>query len=292
MLIPQVSILISSFERVSLFKRTLYSIEKNAPPLSEVIIAEEEGKESILPELKKFNFPYKFILVNMKEFEEKTRIKKFHNNPSLTNNIAFKHSSGNLIFQMGNECIAWDNCFNQMINDVQTNSPLMSPHFINFSTTYNIPENILRLIGESGQHLNIGMVNYCRPWPLQDNTYHSDVTNYISLTSRKVWEELNGYDERYLAGIACEDSDFVRRMKLLKDFCVIRSAAVSLHQEHGGMTRYKNPVERQMNMDKWNDGLAINRSLYHSWDGKTIKNQQPWPIGTYGIKDIVIKNYE
>lgn len=285
----EASILISSYERLPLFRRTLWSIAKRPPSVPfEVIVADDNSpsKDQIIAELHKYDFPSKFITVDTTEFTQKTGIFKFHNNPSLTNNVAFKHSQGKYIFLMGNECIAWENVFDHLICEHDLNFPCLV-----FSSTNDISPNILCSLDEYGSNLSYGMISYTSMFPLQNQNYHSDVTNYLSLTSRYVWEQLFGYDERYLAGIACEDSDFVRRARKIEGLITIRSQGLSLHQYHGGKTRYYDPVERGMNNQKWDIGLQINRKLYHSWDG-SIKNQQPWEIGVLGVKDVVEKGYE
>lgn len=281
------SILISSFNRISLFRRTLWSIANNPPDCSfEVIVADEQSTDDILGELRKYTFPFKFIAIDMEEFTKKTGITKYHNNPSLSNNVAFNHSEGSNVFLMGNECIATKGCFNRMLSD----SARLGADYIVFSTTFDVPQEVLNELDEYGTNLNSRHIMRCATWPLASDSYHSDVTNYISLTSRYSWDVVGGYDERYLGGIACEDSDFVRRLRTLHGFQLARSSALSLHQFHGGKTRYYEPTERQMSPEKWQAGLDINRKIYHAWDGG-YENKQPWKTGRYGIKDIVKENY-
>lgn len=288
----QASILISSYERLPLFKRTLWSIANRPPSIPfEVIIADDNSpsKDQIVAELHKYNFPSKFITVDTNEFTKQTGIFKFHNNPSLTNNVAFKHSQGKYIFLMGNECIAWHHVFDILLKEHKLNSQLNVPCLM-FSRTHDIPQSVLIYLDVYGSNLTQNMVDFTSNFPLQSRYYHSDVTNYLSLTTRDVWEQLQGYDERYLAGIACEDSDFVRRVRQIPGAIVGRSEALSLHQYHGGKTRYYDPIERGMNNQQWDIGLQINRKLYHSWNG-LIKNQQSWEIGTLGVKNVISKGY-
>ncbi len=257
----------------------------------EVVIADEspkEEQEKIIRELSNFNsaFPWTLVGVNPNDLETHLGFKKFHNNPSLTNNVAFYHCSGDLIFLMGNECIAYDKPFDKMLEESKG-----LENFINFSTTYDIPKeavDFMELYDQYGTTLTATKryVEYCKQWPLADDTYHSDVTNYLSLTTRNVWEAIGGYDETYLKGIACEDSDFVRRARTLPNFKTIRSKAISLHQYHGGKTRYYEPVERGMTDERWNEGLSINRKHYNSWDG-TRYNPQRWAIRDLVVDKIV-----
>lgn len=287
---PEISILISSFEREKLFKRALFSIAKNKPSLPfEVIVADETEDDRILKELDNFNasFLWKYIKINIREFQAKTGLKKYHNNPSHSNNVAFKHSTGNLVFLMGNECIIWQDALNKMVEEGKKRH---HDNWINFSTTYDFPIKLQELIDDYGANITKEMVAFCGQWPLQSTEYKSDVTNYLSLCPKTVWARLNGYDERYVAGIACEDSDFIRRARTLLGFETIRSGAISLHQAHNGKTRYYEPTERGMTQERWDEGVKINREIYHQWSGYT-ENRQSWPIGTYGIQEVVEHGY-
>lgn len=281
-----ISILISSYNRLKLFKRTLFSIVKNKPLFPfELVIADDGSTQDILSELHQFDklLRWKFIKVDTEEFTKRTGLVKFHNNPALTNNIAFKHSEGEYIFTMGNEVIAYANAFNQMLDTVST---LKHNNYLILSKTYDVPQEVLNELDEYGSNLTEPMVWYCRKWPLADQDYKSDVTNYLSLTSRQVWLDIKGYDERYCGGIACEDSDWVRRFRTLPNAEIIRCNSISLHQFHGGRTRYYSPVERGMNETKWDEGLQKNRKIYHEWNGQT-KNPQAWEYGLYGVKEVI-----
>lgn len=286
----EASILISSFNRSNLLRRTLFSIATNKPSVPfEVILADDGSSEDIVSLLKSFNsaFPWKFISVDMAEFKNKLNIEKYHNNPSLTNNVAFSNSSGSYIFLMGNECICWDNAFNKMIEEAKN---LNSYNYLIFSKTFDLPENVLRILDDYGANLTQKMVDYSSTRVLASENYCSDVTNYLSLCSRNLWTLLGGYDERYLCGVACEDSDFVRRARKVTNFQLYRSNSLSLHQFHNGMGPFSKPTERGMNEEKWNIGLKINRDLYNKWDG-TYVNKQPWIPGCIGVKEVIENGY-
>lgn len=278
------SILISSYNRIELFQRTIWSIA-NRPPSTEfeVIVVDDNSTEDTLSVLKSFSskITWKFIRFDHNEFEKQTGIKRFFNNPSVTNNIAFKHSSGDLIFQQGNEIIAYKNIYDKMIQDIPD-----SKNFLVFSTTYDVPQEILDQLDKYGTNLNDRMLEGCYKWPLQSINYRSDVTNYISLTPRSLWNAIGGYDERYMAGISSEDSDFVRRSRSLGNCITVISEAISLHQFHGGRTMYYEPKANIVSRKRFDEGVSINHATYYNWNGKA-ENPQKWPIGTYGIQEIL-----
>lgn len=278
-----ISILISSFNRRDLFRRTLASIEANCPKPFEVVVADEGSTEDVLGELRQYNssFPWKFITVDPEEFTKVTGLKKFHNNPCLTNNVAFRHCEGEYIFTQGNEIIATEHCYQQMLDEAKE----LGDHYIVFSTTYDVPRSYLHQLGSYELPAKKDIPQFYSQ-PLQSIHYRSDVTNYISLASRKLWKRIGGYDERYFGGISAEDSDFVRRARAVPGCQTKVSEAVSLHQNHGGKTRYQNPDPKVIQTARFNEGCKINRPIFDDWDGKP-ENPQSWPIGEFGVVNVI-----
>ena len=290
----KLSILISSFKRIEYLRRTLFTIATNEPKCAyEVILADETSDQTpqIIEELHLYDatFPWTLVACSQKKFEEDGGPPKFFNNPSWTNNVAYKNSRGSLIVMQGNEVLPWKNCYNQILEEYD-NLKEENNHIMVYTTTYDMPEEIQIASGPQSANLTQNMVNYCSQWPLQSKQLHSMVTNYISLTSKEVWELIGGYDETYLHGIACDDSDFSRRFKSLPGAQYVYSDAVSLHCNHGSKSMYQKPKASIVTEDRWDTGLAINRAHYAKWDG-TPKNPQTWPIGTYGVTDLIRNGY-
>lgn len=291
---PEASIIIASYNRKNLFKRCLYSIVTRGPSVPfEVIVVDDGSVDDIEGLLRKFsvNFPWKLIRFDQTSFEEKTGLKKFYNNPSVTYNVGFRRCSpsSDKIFLMGNEIIAWDNVFNDLVNDAPKNN---EPYIV-FSKTYDCPQEVLNRIDAYGQHLDQVLINkYCTPFPLQDQTYKSEVVNYLSLSSRATWEKIGGFDESYYGGIACEDSDFARRIRACHGGKLIWSEGLTLHQFHGGMTRYYQPEPTNITMDRWNEGLAFNRAIFNRWDRQPyLKQTLGHEFGTLGVGEVITNGY-
>jgi glycosyltransferase involved in cell wall biosynthesis len=283
---PKASIIISSYNRLALLRRTLWAIATRPPSVPfEVILVDDGSTEDIIGELKLYSakFPWKFVPFDRAAFESFTGLKKLHNNPCVTNNVAFRHAEGDLIFQQGNEVVAYGDVYDRLIKDV----PAECPHYwMVFSTTYDVPKEVLNALDPYGSNLGANHVAYCERWPLQSQTYPSDVTNYISLAPRALWDALNGYDERYYAGISAEDSDFVRRARTIPGFKTVVSDGISLHQYHAGKTCYYDPPPSVISREQWDEGVAINHAVYNAWD-KTHLNRQRWPWGTLGVGEVI-----
>lgn len=282
---PEVSIVISSHDRLALLRRTLYSIATRGPSVPyEVLLVDDGSDEDVLGELKKFSsaFLWKFIKVDNAVFEEKTGIKHFFNNSALTTNAGVRLAGGEFIYLMGNEVIAWGDVFDKLRED----APQGASHWMAMSTTYDVPRQLLDLLDPFGQNLLPAYVKECEQWPLQSRYYTSDVTNYLMLSPRATWLALGGIDERYMGGISAEDSDLVRRARTLPGFQRIISDGVSLHQSHGGKTKYYDPLPSVVSRERFQEGCAINRAVYDSWSGQTY-NPQRWPWGEYGVGEVV-----
>lgn len=282
---PLFSILISTKNRLALWKRTLWAIARR-PPLCpfEVVVADDGSTEDVLGELRTYSavIPWKFVRVDTAEFTRKTGVVHYFNNPALTNNVAFRHCSGDLVCLQGNEVVVWDDCYERLRADI----PEGTRNWMVFSTTHDVPGHLLATLDCQGTNLHERVVEATQEWPLQSEDYRSDVVNYCSLVPRTLWETLGGFDERYLAGISAEDSDFVRRARALHGFVSVVSPALSLHQSHGGRTRYYWPKPSVIERDRFEHGCQVNRRLYDSWDG-SYHNRQPWPPGTHGVVEVV-----
>lgn len=258
-----ISVLFSSYKRFNLFQNTMDALAKSLEMLKfpyEVIIADEISDESE----KIFNYARKtfnagvFVSVDMELFYAKTRVKKYHNNPSLCNNIAFRYSQYDTVALQGNDILVNPETYPMMWLDRPA-----TPNYIVYATTYALNE-----------HGNVQHI-------MQSPNVHADVTNYLSFCSRRTWDGIGGYDELFMAGVACEDSDFSRRARLLPNFTRVMSQAETFHQFHGTLT---SSIKSDSPIKAGND---INKNYYKRWyDKQYITNPQPWVWGVYGVTNV------
>lgn len=282
---PNLSILISSHNRLGLLRRTLWSLTYRPPNVAfEVVVADDGSEDDILSLLRdEFAscFPWVFVRVNVPEFEAATGVKRYFNNPALTNNIAFRHSRGDLVALMGNEIIVWKKCFDRLLADIP-----QEEDWLRFSTTYDLGQRWLDRLDMYGANLSDHIGKQAEVSPLHSQHYRSDVTNYLSVSPRSVWERLGGYDERYLGGISSDDSDFVRRARTLGVRTSIVTDAITFHQYHQGKTMYYDPPPEVITRECWDEGVRRNHAIYHAWNG-SHHNPQPWPWGTFGVVEVI-----
>lgn len=288
------SILISSHNRLPLLRRALWAIATRPPTVPfEVVLCDDGSEDNILGLLRDefpASFPWKFIRVNTQAFEKETGVKRFFNNPAWTNNVAFRHSRGEYVYLMGNEIIAWDKAFSTLMNHApivhtMKAGSVLKP-WLMFSTTYDLDQKWLDRLDSYGSNLTQTIVDACALRPLHSEHYRSDVTNYLSLCPRSLWERIGGYDERYLGGISSDDSDFVRRARAYGAKTHIVPTAISLHQYHQGKTTYYDPPPSVITPERWKQGVENNHAIYHAWDG-TYHNPQGWVWGNVGVLEVV-----
>lgn len=285
------SILISSHNRANLLRRTLHSILKYPPDCPyEVVLADDGSTDDILGVLREYNsLPWTFVRCDRVIFERQTGITPFFNCPAWTNNVAARHSVGDLLCLQGNEVMVTRSTYKELLR-VTENNLRGTPISMAFATTYDMPVHLLGKLTRDGDNLDEALIEQCAPWVLQSIHFTSHVTNYCSVCPKELWDEIGGYDERYLGGIGAEDFDFVRRVRSIpSSIFSVCEGAITIHQSHGGKTRFYNPRPDVIGISRFEEGCEINRERLKSWDG-SFKNTQPWEWGSVGVTEIITSN--
>lgn len=274
----KLSILIGSYNRLELFRRTLYAVSVRPPSIPfELIVVDDGSTEDIVGELRKYQYSWKFISLDMGRFYAQTGYTKYYNSPCVSYQIGYQHAEGDLIGQMGNEIIPIDQCFDWLISDLPKVEYAWS-----VSKTYDLRGGALKRLDKYGSNVDYFTLSQSLPYVLSNE---NNVPNYLSIFTRPVWEITKGYDWRYLAGVGAEDSDFIRRCFAIPGFKYCRSQAVGLHQFHGGASHLGPSIPLGVDKDWFLKGVAINRKLYESWDGK-VELAVNWPLGDF-VKQII-----
>jgi GT2 family glycosyltransferase len=268
------SILISTHNNIALLRRALWSIATRPPDTPyEVILCDDGSEDNILKMLRDefaSAFPWKFIKVSISQFEKRTGIKNTYHNPAWTNNVAFRHSKGEFIYLMNSNVIVWDKAFSQLLPPICTNSKWMT-----LSTTYKLDQRWWESLDAYGSNLTNSIVQTCNVKPLQSELNRTDVTNYLSVCPRSLWEKVGGYDERYAGGIGYEGPDFVRRVRVIGATATVMPNSISLYQQPSS----------ELDDEQYVIGEKNNQVLYEAWDG-TYLNPQNWLCGNVGVMEI------
>jgi glycosyltransferase involved in cell wall biosynthesis len=271
-----------------LFKRGLFSLVKCPPPCPfEVVIADDGSADDILGMVRETlaGVPWTFVRLDKGAFERETGVRPYYNCPAWSNNVAFRHSRGEAAALQGNDIIVrrgvYDGLLRRMAErEGEGKRPLI------LSSCYDMPRHLLARLTEDGDNLTDTLVRACEEWPLQSVHLQCLVTNYVSVCPRSLWEEVGGYNEEYLRGVSCEDSDFVRRVRAVPGGLVEISEGTVVHQNHGGKSRYQEPLPSVISRGTFYEGCRINRALYDGWDGSP-KNTQPWEWGKVGVVEVI-----
>lgn len=195
---PEVSIILSGANRTQLLKRTLWSIANHKPTKSfEVVVVDDGSPENVLKELRSFSsvFNWKFI-----------------------QGSGFGFCEGDLIFSQGSEVMVYDDVYDTLINEFPKEQ-----YGLVFSTTFDLPQEVLDNIGVYGTEFGKRHMDYVQRWPLQTKNYRNDKINYLSLSNRATWEAIGSTD--FLSG--CRQIPGWTDGKN-----IVYSDAISLHQHN------------------------------------------------------------
>jgi GT2 family glycosyltransferase len=268
----KLSILISNYKRLNYLKKVLNYIRINIPDIrtieTEIICADEKSEETpqILELFKSFSpyLKYKVIVYDQSKVDTILGSPKQFNSPVLSNNLARYYATGQYLILHGNDTIGLDDCYNKLVHDFNS---LGTERGIVFSTTYDCPKYVVDNMGEFGEKFNDRAMQQCYPFCLQRHDLKTMVTNYASITTPTTWDEIGGYDIRYIFAISSEDSDFVRRARKLSGYKEKWSSAKTIHMWHGGKTHFYDPDPNVIAMSKWNTLVRENHVIYDMWDG-------------------------
>jgi hypothetical protein len=178
---PEASILISSFNRSNLLRRTLLLYRNPWPGRSfrsrGCRRRLDRGHRRAAPKFL-VPLPLEARTRRHRQFEQATGLKKFHNNPSWTNNVAFPARrrrphlpDGERGHRLG-ELLSTGCCTERACRK---------------SVLASLLDDLRRARGIPGAPRRHGctisrqwLSNNCKKWPLQSDDYRSDVTNYLS----------------------------------------------------------------------------------------------------------------
>lgn len=245
---PKISIVMSSFNRPELLNLGLLSISKQKIdyPLEIVVVNDgmDDNTEKICDSYrKKLNIKYIFSgHRNSKKLISRT--------PAIPINIGIKNAIGDIIILTCPEIYHLNDCVNTIIKPLLENDRYLSiPKFMYFDDLGEYTNNLLNNTNKSD-------INTCK--------YHEEHSQMPFLMG--IWKEqimdIGGYDEDF-TGYACDDNDFVDRLKL-NGCTYYRVDAEIVHLYHG---------ERCSGFEQWNNPEWVyNYKLYKERKDTIVRN--------------------
>jgi GT2 family glycosyltransferase len=216
----KISIVTAYYNRKSLFYETLKSITKSKFRDFE-LIAVDDGS---LPEHRLEGYLNEFPFMKIIRLEPEN---KWYVNPCVPFNIGIHAAIGDIIVLQNPECLHVGDILtyvNENIDD--TKYIAISAYVLGLRLTETLPmycdsNTVADFLKGLPQE---GWINHSKHKPL----YY----NYCSAITKKNIDLLGGFDEKYAYGVACDDDEFVIRVKRLGLKMIIVDDVSVIHQFH------------------------------------------------------------
>lgn len=218
-----ISIVTAYYNRKDLFYRTLKSITKSKFKDIE-LIAVDDGSDAE-HRIEEFidEFPFlKVVRINPED--------KWYVNCCIPFNRGIREAKGEIIVLQNPECLHVGDVLtyiNEHVND--TNYISVSAYGLDKKTTEIIDELPDNPISKFPQRPYMG--NRALGW-YNHSVYRPEAWHFCSAMTRKNMAKLNGFDERFAEGVACDDVEFIVRIKKLGLQIKITEDVSVIHQFH------------------------------------------------------------
>ena len=261
----KVSVLISIFNRIKFFERTLSTYAKQTLPKNEfeLVVIDDRSTDNILGLCKKYakdyGLQFQYILFDNK----KGAIKPKAFTPALSNNIGIKHARGSVIAITGPETlqaeknleISWEmaNKGYCIYGDIFRSSLEFVDEISKWDCRYASFSDIVKLPGAKA-----------------DDSVTKGWWWYYIAVRKEHLIAIHGVDEQFMRGITGEDDNLALRMS--HSGIPLRRAhdIVGIHQDHSRDDR-KDLHSFRFNRKEWRKLRAVNSRLLHKW----LKNKDP-----------------
>lgn len=234
-----ISIVTGYYNRKDLFYQTLRSITKSKFKDFE-FVAVDDGS---LPEhrIEDFIDEFPFLRVIRVEPEDKWYI-----NCCIPFNMAIKEAKGDIIVLQNPECLHVHDVLTYLSENVNdSNYITVSTYGLDRNSNERLlrhfnNNNVVYFLSSLPQRAYMG--NRSLGW-YNHSKYRPEAWHFCSAMTRKNMEKLNGFDERYALGVACDDSEFIIRIRKLGLKVIITEEVSVIHQYHGQTGTIPNEAE-------------------------------------------------
>jgi len=224
----KVSVVTAYYNRKALFYNTLLQLQHSVIKDFEVIAVDDgSGEENRLEALQsEFDF-LKVIRLDPAD--------KWYTNPCIPFNTGFKAARGEIIIIQNPECLHNGDILEYVVNNLRENDYLsFACYSLDKATTDRIDKSTIpRLADATGLEILPRKVNFDG----DAGWYNHSVINpqgyhFCAALNKTDLVALKGFDERFALGVACDDNEFLFRVKEKgMNFKIIDEPFV-LHQNH------------------------------------------------------------
>lgn len=276
-----VSIVTAYYNRKKLFIRTLESIAKTSVQDSFEVIVVDDGsyEEERLEDLVSV-FPFlRVIRLDKKD--------KWYSNSCIPFNVGFNLAKGDKIIIQNPECLHYDDILKYTHENLKSNEYLsFGCYSLDKQTTNNLDDillqnkqinNVIKKGGVKAEYDgDSGWYNHSLHRPAG---YH-----FCTAITKKDLIRLGGFDERFSLGIAYDDDEFLKRLKIILKIIFVDTHIV-LHQNHYGpkSTSYENRSDKYKLISRNKFAFNNKSKIFSRYRANLIAKHLPLPIKKYWI---------
>jgi hypothetical protein len=229
-----ISIVMAYINRREQLLTTLETFKKSKYPtdLFEVIIVDDgSDKEHQLDDII-YNYEFRIKIIKT--------INKTHVNPCIPFNMGFSACRGEIIIIQNPECAHIGDIISYASECSNDTNYLVLPCF----TTINVEQNsqLKEYLNDEDNYIkNVrSMITRLQGTYLQEwngwyvhEKYNKRYLHFTSIISKKSLDKLNGFDERYGAGLWADDDEFYERISMICDCSIVNvDKLLVIHQHH------------------------------------------------------------
>lgn len=259
----KVSVIISSRNRVNLFKKTLYTLDKQTLGKQnfEIIILDDKSTEDLFGLCHNIHNDTGLRIQYICFDRNKGDIKPKTWTPALSNNIGFKLSRGSVIIISGQETLLHPNSLEISYNKASEGYCVYGSVYrstISFANTLNRVWN-----------MNMSFDDILK---INGATYDASPLNgwwwYYMATQKEHIMNIGGVDERFMLGIAGEDDDFANRIQHYGVPIIRSKQIIGVHQDHSREDKKDAFHSWRTNKKEWKSLRNHNMKIINNWKSK------------------------
>lgn len=261
----KVSVILSIYNRIDLFKRSLDMYSKQSMPKEEfeLVIIDDQSTDDILELCKKYskiyNLQFQYILID----KDKGVIKPGAHTPALSNNIGIKHSRGSVLVITGPETLVRE-------NSLEVTWEVVNKGYCLYGDIFRSSDLFVRELEKIYNYeMNFDDILLI-PGAKHDASVMKGWWWYYMAARKENFLAINGVDENFMRGVSGEDDDIALRMSFSGVPLLREHNIVGIHQDHTKSD--KNDFHNyRFDRKEWKRLRTKNTDLLHEW----IKHKDP-----------------